>query len=203
MKQFKILFLSVLLAGCASEPAATTAGPETEATKTVGSEVTPVSYEQTAGTQGKTTMTKNAPTEYNKLTEFEEHVILGKGTERPFVGEYTDTEDAGTYICRRCNAKLYRSDQKFHSGCGWPAFDDEIEGAVQRNPDADGMRVEIVCKHCGGHLGHVFTGEGFTKTNERHCVNSISMIFIPEGEEIPPTVQIAEATNTDDVANEK
>ena len=141
-------------------------------------------------------MTKPAPTEYNELNEFEKYVILEKGTERAFIGEYTDTEDEGTYICRRCNAALYTSDQKFHSGCGWPAFDDEIEGAVTRHPDADGYRVEIVCTNCGGHLGHVFEGERFTETNTRHCVNSVSMKFIPKGEELPPVVVKAKEEST-------
>ena len=121
---------------------------------------------------------EEAPAEYNKLTEFEEFVILGKGTGRPFVGEYTDTEDAGTYVCRRCNAALYKSDHKFHSGCGWPAFDDEIEGAVERHRDADGYRIEIVCKNCGGHLGHVFR-DGPRPTGLRYCINGVAMDFVP------------------------
>jgi methionine-R-sulfoxide reductase len=118
-------------------------------------------------------------TKFNELTAEERYVIEGKGTERPFSGEYDDFYQPGTYTCRRCGAELYRSDDKFDAHCGWPAFDAEIEGAVKRLPDPDGQRVEIECARCGGHLGHVFVGERMTAKNTRHCVNSLSMKFVP------------------------
>lgn len=128
------------------------------------------------------------PAEYNKLTAFEASVILDKGTERPNTGEYNSTVQSGIYACRQCNAKLYRSDDKFEAHCGWPSFDDEIAGAVRREIDADGYRVEILCENCDGHLGHVFEGEQKTEKNIRHCVNSVSLKFFPEGTQPPAMI---------------
>jgi peptide-methionine (R)-S-oxide reductase len=116
----------------------------------------------------------------NKLTPVEESVIIKKGTEPAFTGKYENFFQEGTYTCRQCGAPLYKSGTKFNSGCGWPSFDEEISGSVARQTDKDGRRTEILCSVCGGHLGHVFEGEGFTPKNSRHCVNSVSLDFIPE-----------------------
>jgi len=116
---------------------------------------------------------------FNPLSAEERYIIDSKGTEAPFTGEYDDFYEEGTYACRRCNAQLYRSADKFDARCGWPSFDQEIPGAVNHLPDPDGQRTEIECANCGGHLGHVFFGEGLTATNSRHCVNSLSMKFVP------------------------
>ncbi len=122
------------------------------------------------------------PMNYNPLTKEEERVLLRKGTDAPYTGEYTEKKDAGMYICRRCNAPLYSSKDKFDSHCGWPSFDDEIAGAVKHIVDTDGHRTEIICNNCGGHLGHVFEGEQFTEKDTRHCVNTSSIRFVADGE---------------------
>lgn len=126
----------------------------------------------------------NDPKKHRPLTPFERWVIENKGTEKPFTGQYCNTFSEGTYHCKKCDSELYFSKDKFSSHCGWPSFDDEIEGKVKRIPDPDGSRTEIVCASCLAHLGHVFSGEGFTQKNTRHCVNSISLIFKPNIEQI-------------------
>lgn len=128
---------------------------------------------------------------YNELTEQQERVIIHKATDRPFTGDYYKKQDKGLYICRQCNNPLYTSEDKFDSHCGWPSFDQEIEGSVRRVPDADGQRIEIICENCNGHLGHVFEGEGFTDKDTRHCVNTSSLLFVPANEvnNLPPVIK--------------
>lgn len=125
----------------------------------------------------------------NILSPEQEAILKHKETEAPFSGVYDDFTESGTYLCGWCNTPLYTSESKFDAGCGWPAFDDEIPGAVARHPEADG-RTEITCAHCGGHLGHVFMGEYLTDKNVRHCVNSLALQFVPTGEPVPPVAEL-------------
>ena len=141
------------------------------------------------GLFGATVQAGDTPVKYNELNYDEKRVILQKGTEAPFSGEHETNWSKGTYVCKRCNAPLYGSDDKFDARCGWPSFDNAIGDAVKRTVDADGRRTEITCNNCRGHLGHVFLNEGFTDKNTRHCVNSVSMVFVPDGEELPPVIQ--------------
>lgn len=126
---------------------------------------------------------------YNTLTPEEAHVIENKGTERPFTGEYDDFYREGIYVCRKCNNPLFESKAKFDAHCGWPAFDEHFEGAVKWLPDEDGHRTEIECNNCGTHLGHVFEGERLTDKDTRHCVNSLSIRFVPRGKELPKALK--------------
>lgn len=200
------------------KPVANTAQPSTESSAEPTAEST---EETTAGDDEKTKQAKTSGNskstdaanstkklekkmpKFNELTPQESYVILKKGTERAFTGEYWQTKTPGTYICRRCNAPLYRSTDKFESDCGWPSFDDEIKGAVRREMDADGYRTEILCANCGGHLGHVFLGERMTKKNTRHCVNSLSMKLIAEGKEMPAVIKSAELEEAERKAAEE
>lgn len=125
----------------------------------------------------------------NKLTAKEKNVLIDRGTEAPFTGRYDDFFEDGTFICRQCNTPLFSSRAKFDAGCGWPSFDENFPDTVTRLPDPDGSRTEIECTNCKAHLGHVFAGEGMTDKNTRHCVNSISLRFIPRGKVIPKTLR--------------
>ena len=140
-----------------------------------------------------------ADSQFNTLTKDEKRVILNKGTERAWTGDLLNNKKTGTYVCAQCNAPLYESADKFDSHCGWPSFDDEIADAVRRESDADGQRTEILCANCDGHLGHVFLGEGFTDKNTRHCVNSVSMNFIEQGEDLPEI--LGRESGTEQTAN--
>lgn len=136
-------------------------------------------FAASAQNTGKQNNQKGKEMKFKELTDFERYVIEDKGTERPYTGKYYDFKGKGLYVCKRCGAPLYQSSDKFDSHCGWPSFDDEIEGAVHKSLDADGRRTEITCANCGAHLGHIFYGEGFTDKDTRHCVNSVSIDFIP------------------------
>lgn len=127
---------------------------------------------------------------YNALTAEEKHIVEDKGTEAPFTGEYDDFYEEGTFICRRCNTPLFSAKAKFDAGCGWPSFDENFPNAVRRELDADGRRTEILCAHCGAHLGHVFEGEHLTDKDTRHCVNSLSIKFVPAGKPLPPQLDL-------------
>lgn len=126
---------------------------------------------------------------YNTLTKEEKRVIEGKATEHPFTGEYDNFYKEGTFICRKCNSPLYSSKSKFDAGCGWPSFDEDFPNSVKRVTDTDGARTEILCNNCGGHLGHVFEGEHMTDKNTRHCVNSLSIKFIPKEQQMPEVIK--------------
>lgn len=125
---------------------------------------------------------------FNKLTKEEKRVIEKRGTERPFSGEYNNFYKEGIYICKKCNKPLFSSKAKFDAGCGWPSFDENYTDAVKRIPDSGNIRTEIICANCGGHLGHVFIGEKLTQKDTRHCVNSLSIKFIPKGDKIPKVI---------------
>jgi peptide-methionine (R)-S-oxide reductase len=175
-----LAIICLALAGCGGRPESKLTTDDSLASRSTGvPDMPPTRDDKPAAPDSK----------FNPLSAEEARVILGKGTQRAFIGEYTDLKEAGTYVCRRCNAPLYRSDAKFASDCGWPSFDDEIKGSVKKVLDSDGSRTEILCQNCGGHLGHVFVGEGLTAKDTRHCVNSVSMKFYPKGKELPAVIK--------------
>ena len=182
---FAVLMMGIAGGGCVREKPMATLQTAVDAADSPNAD--PLKGDEEMSAEGLNAVP--ARTEYNELTAAEARVIVDKGTERPFAGEYTSTKEPGTYVCRRCNAPLYQSASKFESHCGWPSFDDEIPGAVRRIRDIDGSRTEIVCKHCDGHLGHVFLGERMTDKNTRHCVNSLSMKFYAAGKTPPAVIQ--------------
>lgn len=181
------LFACLLAAGCANDGIDTVDTDAVEPAPDIPIADADQSTEPANNAKGSNFVTQKS---YNELTDEEKHVIVGKGTEWRGTGKLLKNKEAGTYICRQCNAPLYKSDHKFESNCGWPSFDDEIPGAVRRQTDADGSRVEILCENCDGHLGHVFEGEQLTDKNIRHCVNSVSMGFVKDGDELPAVIKL-------------
>ncbi len=186
IRKTTLLLPLLLLAACSQGPAKKPASTD------LGIAAVNSTPDHPMTSQNRPQEPETAPGKYNELSPAEARVILRKGTDPSGEGGFTKTDAAGTYLCRQCNAQLYRSEDKFDSKCGWPSFDDQIGDAVANVPDADGRRMEIICANCGGHLGHVFTGEQRTPKNTRHCVNTTSMSFVPQGEPIPAKIVLPE-----------